>query len=73
MINDTTISVHMIIDNKIMEHIKKNAIANDKFRWFGGKYDYQYYSWKGVALKSYKMAIPFNPIAELELMQCLRL
>ena len=27
MINDTTISVHMIIDNKIMEHIKKNAIA----------------------------------------------
>ena len=27
MINDTTISVNMIIDNKIMEHIKKNAIA----------------------------------------------
>ena len=27
MINDTTINVHMIIDNKIMEHIKKNAIA----------------------------------------------
>lgn len=27
MINDTTISVHMIIDNKIMEHIKTNAIA----------------------------------------------
>lgn len=27
MINDTTISVQMIIDNKIMEHIKKNAIA----------------------------------------------
>lgn len=27
MINDTTISMHMIIDNKIMEHIKKNAIA----------------------------------------------
>lgn len=27
MMNDTTISVHMIIDNKIMEHIKKNAIA----------------------------------------------
>ena len=27
MINDTTISVHMIINNKIMEHIKKNAIA----------------------------------------------
>lgn len=27
MMNDTTISVQMIIDNKIMEHIKKNAIA----------------------------------------------
>lgn len=27
MINDTTISVNMIIDTKIMSHIKKNAIA----------------------------------------------
>ena len=27
MINDTTITVVMLIDNKIMEHIKKNAIA----------------------------------------------
>jgi phospholipid/cholesterol/gamma-HCH transport system substrate-binding protein len=27
MINDTTISVNMAIDNKIMEHMKKNAIA----------------------------------------------
>ncbi|WP_047414668.1 MlaD family protein [Cellulophaga sp. Hel_I_12] len=28
MINDTTIKVHMIIDNKMLKHIKKSAIAS---------------------------------------------
>ena len=51
MINDTTISVHMIIDNKIMEHIKKNAIATISSDGLVGNMIINIIPGKGEALK----------------------
>lgn len=51
MINDTTISVHMVIDNKIMSHIKKNAIATISSDGLVGNMIINIIPGKGVAEK----------------------
>ena len=51
MVNDTTINVHMIIDNKIMEHIKKNAIATISSDGLVGNMIINIIPGKGVANK----------------------